>query len=29
MADLNTHGLPWQFVELSPDQADSFRVTQQ
>ena len=27
MADLNTHGLPWQFVELSPEQANSFHVT--
>ena len=26
MADLNLHGLPWQFVELSKDQAASFAV---
>ncbi|RYD47522.1 MAG: saccharopine dehydrogenase family protein, partial [Verrucomicrobiaceae bacterium] len=26
MADLNVHGLPWQFVELSPEQAASLQV---
>jgi len=26
MADLNLHGLPWQFIELTPDQASSFQV---
>ncbi|MEO5713870.1 MAG: saccharopine dehydrogenase family protein [Luteolibacter sp.] len=26
MADLNAHGLPWQFIELTPEQASSFRV---
>lgn len=27
MADLNAHGLPWQFVELTPEQATVFQVT--
>jgi len=26
MADLNIHGLPWQFVELTREQAESFTV---
>ena len=26
MADLNSHGLPWQFIELTPDQAGELRV---
>ena len=26
MADLNAHGLPWQFVELTPEQAAEFEV---
>jgi saccharopine dehydrogenase (NAD+, L-lysine-forming) len=26
MADLNTHGLPWQFIELTPEQAAGFQV---
>ncbi|RYD21077.1 MAG: saccharopine dehydrogenase family protein [Verrucomicrobiaceae bacterium] len=26
MADLNVHGLPWQFIELSPEQAASLQV---
>ena len=26
MADLNTHGLPWQVVELTREQAETFRV---
>ncbi|WAC19463.1 saccharopine dehydrogenase family protein [Luteolibacter sp. SL250] len=26
MADLNVHGLPWQWVELSPEAARSFKV---
>ncbi|MEO7099877.1 MAG: saccharopine dehydrogenase family protein [Luteolibacter sp.] len=26
MADLNIHGLPWQFIELAPEQAASFDV---
>jgi saccharopine dehydrogenase (NAD+, L-lysine-forming) len=27
MADLNAHGLPWQFIELTPEQAQSFKVS--
>jgi saccharopine dehydrogenase (NAD+, L-lysine-forming) len=26
MADLNAHGLPWQFIELTPEQAATFQV---
>jgi saccharopine dehydrogenase (NAD+, L-lysine-forming) len=26
MADLNSYGLPWQFVELAPNQAESLEV---
>ena len=26
MADLNAHGLPWQFIELTPEQALEFQV---
>lgn len=26
MADLNEHGLPWQFIELTPEQAAAFQV---
>jgi hypothetical protein len=26
MADLNENGLPWQFIELSADQAALFEV---
>ncbi|HVJ45740.1 MAG TPA: saccharopine dehydrogenase family protein [Luteolibacter sp.] len=26
MADLNVHGLPWQFIELTPEQAAGFQV---
>jgi saccharopine dehydrogenase (NAD+, L-lysine-forming) len=26
MADLNGHGLPWQFIELTSEQAASFQV---
>ena len=26
MADLNVHGLPWQFIELTPEQAAAFQV---
>ena len=26
MADLNVHGLPWQFIELTPEQAAGFEV---
>jgi saccharopine dehydrogenase (NAD+, L-lysine-forming) len=26
MADLNVHGLPWQFLELTPEQAVAFQV---
>lgn len=26
MADLNVHGLPWQFIELTSEQAASFQV---
>ena len=26
MADLNVHGLPWQVIELSPEQASAFQV---
>ncbi len=26
MADLNVHGLPWQFIELTPEQAAVFQV---
>ncbi len=26
MDDLNAHGLPWQWIELTPDQAVSFKV---
>jgi saccharopine dehydrogenase-like NADP-dependent oxidoreductase len=26
MADLNTHGLPWQHVELTREQAEAFTV---
>jgi len=26
MADLNAHGLPWQFIELTPEQAAAFQV---
>ncbi len=26
MADLNIHGLPWQFIELTPEQAAIFQV---
>jgi saccharopine dehydrogenase (NAD+, L-lysine-forming) len=27
MADLNENGLPWQFVELTPEQAAAFDVS--
>jgi len=27
MADLNENGLPWQFIELTPEQAAAFQVT--
>ena len=26
MADLNVHGLPWQFIELTREQAEAFAV---
>jgi saccharopine dehydrogenase (NAD+, L-lysine-forming) len=26
MADLNSHGLPWQVIELTPAQAAEFHV---